>query len=61
MDSQLLCFINRNRYNVDMKAAETDVADADKEKQKRNESCILFIMGWNANYKLQEFLKENSE
>lgn len=45
MDSQLLCFINRNRYNVDMKAAETDVADADKEKQKRNESCILFIMG----------------
>lgn len=44
-----------------MKATETDVADADKEKQKRNESCVLFIMGRNANYKLQEFLKENSE
>lgn len=32
-----MCFINKTRYKEDIKATETDVADADKEKQKRNE------------------------
>lgn len=33
-----------------MKAAETDVSDANKETQKVWKTA--FIMGWNASYKL---------
>lgn len=31
-----MCFINKNRSKVDMKATDSDLADAYKEKQKRN-------------------------
>lgn len=43
--SSYLCFINRNRYNIDMEAIETDVADADKEKQKRSERLRFVYYG----------------
>lgn len=39
--SSYMCCINKNRCKVDMKATETDVADADKEKQNRNEKTAV--------------------
>lgn len=57
-----MCLINKTGKKVDVKATEVDVADADKEKKKKNEKPAFFsIIGWNGNYKLQkEFLKKNS-
>ena len=37
-----MCFINKNRSKVDMKATDSDLADAYKEKQKKNEKVAVF-------------------
>ena len=42
--SSYMCFINKNRSKVDMKATNSDLADAYKEKQKKNEKVAVFLL-----------------
>lgn len=41
--SPYMCFINKNRSKVDMKAMDSDLADAYKEKQKRMKRWQFFF------------------